>query len=965
MVRGGANISLQVVLGAGEMRQGMLFADAFTELQEDVLRLADGSRTVRSIATTLAKPREKVLSVARKLHYDGYLRVLSAEEVLPRCEAVVAAGRYDDAISLYLYVLAAQESNLEVMLALAELYVKTAHAKDAAGLYSTLAHYYFQESRLGEALVVLRKAAGLQPGNFKVQDDLARLCVRTGRDEEAGRIWRNYALRLAGAGEYEEGLKIVDMAVAEVGSSDILLLTEAEILALMEGKGKEQRIEIPESEAFEVEFQEQTISGAGLAEFSPVQLLSVEDFAETVDTAQDFAAGTSENEEYSPITNQEEGAEYIALKSRDYYKTGADFQSFGRGWRILVVVGGFILLLLVLAGINYYYRSRMYSAVLESRGIGSLLESASLLGKVEISGEALKVLKDNAPPFAFMQSSEYRNQLARIEELAQGFIDEFYKNNVAFDQALEAWELEHTAPLAAKFLEFSASEDIEPSRRLEAEKIYAEWTQERAEREREVNGYIQTLADTAAAPEVRFKAYSELLRRFSYVFAQDYPQGVRDLTVPSRVRAEIAGTSTPVELSLTGAKRRGDGLWEIPVNPEAPVFIQHRGYTLGLEQTAREQSPMPYPLTAVQLFVLNKLPLVDLPLTCDFIVEQAEVLAQSNLLLLASRTEYMLVDTGQGKLGVGELAGHEPEAKSVGLRLFARGEWAGILSDGRVYVVSLAEGSGYVCRPLSYSAEGDVLFATLLDLELGNYDGVGVLQTRYFTGKNPAGIPPLELLAVADGARIWTYNPLLTTLYKSIHEPLVFAGRVDWYYLLVGESGAVKLIMENGDLVRDFTIELEPGSRLESTNVALLHTAGEEYLYVQGRIFQLDLQAEPELREIWRVEAQGVKKIVAGDSVILEYGAGMIRVYQVANGEKVAEYPYSGVLRGEPLLRAGRVYFVAGNEGDRECTLYAYPAYDSKPLWSYQMHTGARLLCGGESMIYLLTDQGRLLGFER
>lgn len=965
--------NLNTVIGAGHVKQGMLFEDAFTDLQQEVLEGADGTRTVNGIAVFLAKPKDKILQVVKKFLHDGYLKILESETVLENCKEIVAQGRFDDGIGLYRFVLDDQPDNYEVMSELAELYTRAAYAREAAELYSALADKYINQSRLGEALVALRKASGLQAGNFSIQNDLATLCARTGRVEEAARVWRTYAMRLAGAGEFKEALKIIDNAVALVGGNDTLLYAEAEILALMEGKGREE----------EVIFSQNSIDDLGvLVENFNIEDSVVQDEDVQVNRVSDNQAVDSHVEDVNVVEgsgNDEVGSEgsehfssesdrdYLDIRVRDYEKTESEITKGSRGGRwIVLALMIFVFILFILAGINYSYRSKMYSAVLESTGIGSLVQQADLLDKIEISEDALRVLDDNKPPFDFMQSSEYKNQRARIEQLVRDTNNELLSNNVAFDKVVEDWNSHHNEILARKIFQFKKSEAISKGKQEQADALYKGWLQEKEQKARELKDFIEVLADKTLDPKLRFSAYQNLLLNFPYVFEKAYPKGVMGLTVPSRINAEIAGTGISVDLSLIGAEKSEDGYWEIPVNAGSNVLIEHHGYMLGNELNY-EKTKMPYPLTFEQLFVLKKVPVLNYKLDIDFTPELGAVLGKTGKLLFTSREEYLISDTlevGSVSKGSYTKGSEEKVSGSIGLDVFSLGRWVGVLSDGVVYTGNLESLSSGI-NLIDKANLRNVYFADMVDLELGSYDGVGVLVTSFFSLEKKKS-EPVQILEVENGKKLWGGTTFIKNLYKTITSPIVYAEKVSWYYLFVSATGKVLLVMENGDVFKEFDIKLRNGAVLQRGSVKLFKLESEYILFVDDKLYRIDLNSEPDLIELWFIEAEG-KKVIPSASGVLEYGGGVLSLYSLSNNVKLFDYNYSGKILHKPVVVNGVIYIVVGDTDWSNAKLVALDTVKkSEPVrWEYSLNTKIKLVFGGDGMVYLLTENGGILGFEK
>ncbi len=962
--------NLNTVLGAGNKKQGMLFEDAFTDLQQEVLTAADGTRTVNGIAVFLAKPKEKILQITRRFLHDGYLKVLEPETVLNNCKEVIAQGRLEDGIGLYLFVLDCQPDNYSAMSELAELYTRAAYAREAAELYSALADQYIDQSRLGEALVAFRKASGLQAGNFNIQDGLAKLCVSTGRVEEAARVWRAYAMRLARAGEFKDALNIIDNAVSLVGGNDTLLYAEAEILALMEGKSREEKIMNFESSNDLEVIQKDLTNEGSVVQDETILTVGVSDNRVINSNVEEFNAieNIDSNEVYSENSEcfaSESERSYSEIRVREYDRSESDVVKSARGGRwILLALLILVFALFILAGINYSYRAKMYSAVLESAGIGSLVQQAELLEKIEISEAALKVLDENMPPFAFMQSSEYKNQRARIEQLVRDMNSELMSNNVVFEKLVGEWEIHHNEVLANKIFQLRKSESISKEKQVQADEIYKNWVKEKEQKSRELKDYIEVLADKTLDSKLRFSAYQNLLLNFPYVFEKAYPKGVKGLSVPSRINAEIADTGIAVDLTLTGAEKREDGYWEIPVDSSSNVFIEHHGYRLG-DELNYEKTKMPYPLTFDQLFVLKKVPVLDYKLDMGFSPELGAVLGKTGKILFTNREEYLISDTlkaGSVSKGSYTKGFEENVNKSVGLNVFSLGRWVGVLSDGVVYTGNLESLSSGI-NNIRNANLGDVYFADMVDLELGSYDGVGVLVTSFFATEKDKR-DPVQILGVENGKKIWGNTAFVKSLYKTITSPIVYAEKVSWYYLFASSTGKILLVMENGDIFKEFDIKLKNGAELHKDSVKIFKPGSDYVLFADDKVYRLDLNSEPNLIPLWTVNDEG-KKVLPSASGVLEYGGGVLSVYSLSNGVKQFDYNYSGKIMLQPVVVDGVIYVVVGDVDWSNAELVALDTNKkSKPiLWKYSLNTEIKLVFGSEDKVYLLTEGGRVLGF--
>ena len=973
-------INMQTVLTAGCAKQGMLFEDAFTDVQQDVLDAADGTRTVASIAQSLEKPKDKIIQIINKLTLDGYLRIAETAETLLACEKIIQQGRLDDGIGLYAYVLQDDKDNLEVMGRLAELYERTAHAKEAASIYRKMSDSYLSKSRFGEALVALRRAAGLQAGNYKVQDDLATLCVQTGRLDEAARVWRAYAMRLAGVGEYAQALDIVDNACKIIVGSDTLLFAEAEILSMMDGKGKVHDLDTTdESELENIENipdeNESSLNVEALAkefdsEGEDTVLGSQEEVGRglVLDMSQpsfdeDAELGITEDE--IATIKRESDRDYSDLRLRDYNVT--HMPKKGRGvWLVLLFV---ILILLTLAGVNYYYRANMYSAVMESMGIGSLMQGASLLEKIEIGDNALSVLENSKPPFEFMQSSEFVNQEARLKQLVADSDEILLHNNLEFDALLVEWGNRHNATLAKKILEFSKSDSIGRERRDSAGELYRQWLKEKDQKARELQDFIDVLADKKLAPQLRFSAYRNLLMNFPSVFEKQYPLGAKGLTVPCKVIAELANTKKSISVNLTGAKKSKDGYWEIPVDPESNVVIEHRGYEFEYTSSDSGKTRMPYPLTFEQLFVMKKAPILKSTAQFNFVAEAGKRVGNSSEFVFANRDEFAVFDSGVSAVTRSYVfpSRVDNETLSIGLDIFELGDWLGFVSDGVMYASKVAGvDSESKVNIVGGVDAGRVVYAGFYDLELGVYDGVGAVITTYFTAETAGKVMPIDVLEVGSGQSVWSSKEVRERLIKGIISPVCSVSRVGWYFVLVSIDGSVNLVMENGDIYKTFDLGLQKGERITKDMVKLLRRSDKDYLVVGGRVFRFDQSSEINLVELWHLDKHTGKDIFVTPYGLIEYGAGELIAYNINNGSKIFDYKYKGKIGTELVSTQNRVIFTTQKAEESSPRIIALDTTDNnKPLaWEYELKSDPELLFGDGKKVYVLLKDKTFLGFD-
>lgn len=215
--------------------QQALFPDMFTEQQEALLTLADGSRTPAALAAALGLESAETEKLIENLARAGYLRAATTEEMLGTLTLLPNLGRHEDAIRLAQQVLTQRRGDIPTLTLLANMLEVSARPQEAAAQWQFISQIHIHENRPGEALLAARKAAALQPFTHALQDALAELCLETGRRAEAVRCWCAFARRLADQQKTDEALAVLDYAQSRIPNEDLLQFTEAEILAVRDG----------------------------------------------------------------------------------------------------------------------------------------------------------------------------------------------------------------------------------------------------------------------------------------------------------------------------------------------------------------------------------------------------------------------------------------------------------------------------------------------------------------------------------------------------------------------------------------------------------------------------------------------------------------------------------------------------------------------------------------------------------
>ncbi|MDR0867169.1 MAG: hypothetical protein LBP75_01680 [Planctomycetota bacterium] len=212
-----------------------LFPDSLNEKEKALLELADGTRALSILAAALDLAVPECESLIGHLINLQYLRPALLEETQAALATLPNLGRHQDAIALAKHILAERRGDLPTLTLLANLYEITARPADAAAQWQFISHIHRHEQRPAEALRAARKAAALQPLSHSLQLALADLCLQTGRQTEAVRVFGNYARCLSDNRMPGAALAVIDYAVQQLPGNDALLLAEAEILAAGNG----------------------------------------------------------------------------------------------------------------------------------------------------------------------------------------------------------------------------------------------------------------------------------------------------------------------------------------------------------------------------------------------------------------------------------------------------------------------------------------------------------------------------------------------------------------------------------------------------------------------------------------------------------------------------------------------------------------------------------------------------------
>ena len=970
------------VLLEGKSRQMLLFADALTDLQEELLVAADGSKTVDGLAVCLHKGRKKILREAVYLVKHGYLRQAVPEEIEPVAEDIIASGRLDDGLQLYKAILEIKPEYQELSLKLAELYERTAHSYEAAEIYEKLSEDYVRELRLSEALVISRRAAALKPGNFKTQDNLARLCVQTGRIDEAARVWRAYAIRLAGEGQFERALGIIDRAGSEISGNDILLYAEAEILALMnENKPVEKLMEYDEeavaSDSAIVDIAEDYVADeveqGVLADNAGVVAVAGD---QAVDAASLHADNIVTDHDVAAVYDTdavEEEVDYTSLSSRQVISGNASVREYQqRGKGIFFFIGVFILFLLVATGVNYYYRHRMHRAVIETQGVNSLIEQASLEEKIDIGRSSLILLEKSLPPFSFMLSSEYSNQYARTELLVREAVAEFEKNNYEYLVFEKKWRNLSTEKLARKLADYIHDQGISERNRGKAQKLYLEWQKNVEQYRRDRKDTIELLADKSFSAEERFAAYKKILLKYPDAFERDYPQGARGLTVPTIIKAELMGSGQKVTVQFAGGAKQVGDVVEVPVDQHIESYILHPGYALcidGAEINGR--SKIVYPLTYEQLYVLKKIPWREYRIDLGFVPADNIVLPEKSGVLFASRHRVVYADLFSGRMSSCKELVRATANMSVGLELFAYDSWFGVIADGIFTLGKISEDEKVITVNDSI-VSSSALTAKFVDLELGENSGINIIYSNYFSAHEDAdNVSPLVITRVADGSKSWD-SKVSENLFKNLSSPVVGIFKVGWYFVLVCKDSEVLVLLENGEIYKRFYLDTSRLQQLRSSDVEYISLLnGEKYLLAGKQVYRVDDSQDFGVEHLWNVAGEGNDMFLVNSQGVVVYGRDRVSILSLNNGEVAFSYKYTGTLAAAPVFFNDNIILPLTSEenGNSRIAALDITSDDKRPeVWEYEFEGKILQLgvwqSGRADKLFVYTEAGRLCLFR-
>lgn len=871
----------------GEIRQGLLFGDARTPQQNAVLTAADGSRTLEMIAAECALPREECEKIVAGFLTGGDLRPADMAQMLQAAQNLRHGGQIESAIRLLQHVIMEYPQEDRPRFALAELFDLCARPKEAAGIYDQLAAGYTREGRLGQALSCARKAAELQPGNWQQQNALARLCILTGRSDEAARVWRAYARRLANIENFEQALKIIDDAAKTLPGNDILFYAEAEILSAMERKNN---------------------PGGGHA------------------TARS-AAAASENPDSGRTA------------------AGSEKKNSPRGWGLRLsgyLAAALVLLTVCAAAYDYQARESMRKAVEISADLLDAAAAEPVYRRPGLAGQAWERLQRAAPTLVFMQTPEFNAQLQRVEAFREISARELEALRQEQASTLERWRAAPAAENIAALRALAQDGDEDSPAVHSARELYAQWVRRQDQRGEELRGLLDILNNRTLPEQERFGAYSKLAGEFPQSFSVDYPQGCRNLTVPSSVLAYDTNKrqALPVTLLVNGKILPPGG--ELPLDPQADIRVLHPGFALPGKR--QQETSLPRPFTYRQVIILEKT--VRERVALNFTPEECVLFNDGKNALAVGDGALAILDAAGARV-VGDYPIPADAAATTARRLeLARLETRAFLRAGE-RILMLDASSPQPSPVMGVGSFSGGIRPAHLSTLAGN-DGVALLAFR--TGEN--GAAKLTALSPFDGSSVFPAGPAGIEDASPSGPPVGRPFYHGWNILHLSADGKLHVALENGEPLQ--TLELAPGGtpvgepeflRAPGGGAALLVLQTAEHILC----YHIDSNPQPLAALLWKQETQGFYgDVLQHGNMLILCRAGEARVIgrALATGEIVQSLRLEQPLTARAEI-AGDILLLPQRGGERGGLLSAQRIVDgviSPVLWDIELPVPARAI---------------------
>jgi tetratricopeptide (TPR) repeat protein len=134
----------------------------------------------------------------------------AVEFYLKAAKILTKDGFYSRAAAVYRQILQLDDSNLEILQELANLYTKLGLNNEAMAQYQRIATQFERDGRLKESLEVVQSMLDLDPGNVVIATKLAELYYKNGDKDLGYQAFRQALDQLQEEGRYEQYLKLLE-----------------------------------------------------------------------------------------------------------------------------------------------------------------------------------------------------------------------------------------------------------------------------------------------------------------------------------------------------------------------------------------------------------------------------------------------------------------------------------------------------------------------------------------------------------------------------------------------------------------------------------------------------------------------------------------------------------------------------------------------------------------------------------
>lgn len=892
----------------GEIQQGSLFSNARTEIQDAILLAADGTRNIGAIAASCGISRTDCEKFISPLIEVGELREASIDEMHSAAEKLPAVGRFEDAIQIYQRLLVLRKDDNAARLELASLYETTARPREAATAYGRLSVSFKKAGQLGDALVAARKAADLQAGNWKLQNALAELCIMTGRIDEAARTWRSYARRLAGVGHYKQALKIIDDAVEKIPGSDILLLSEAEILSSMEHEGEKPPV-ISVAPPSVIEKKNNLVRGSN-------------------------------------------------SKDIDLKTNRRTSRTLSYGWYI---AAGMVLLALMLAAYDFQAREQMRSAARRASII--LAESAedSLKNRVAAGKVALETLNEAEPILGFVRNEEYLTQLGRVEIFLRSATESYAEEQNRQKGVIILWQEKQIPERLVELERLASLEEIGNENVEKAKSLIKEWQAQKLAENNELRTLLDTLKNKGMSVEARFKAYKTISAKFPLALTKEYPLGSKDLTLPVDIKASSAGYTARIDFSVFAygeLLRVGE---ELPLDPEAQIRVEFPGFST---KDNKDYLIIKSPLSREIEIELAREPLWQRNFNLPFLPQKIKLDEGSKTAVLAARSEVavLTLDDEGGIVYKKHINWPERSISPDNFDLFIdeKENHAAIMNNGAIYFFETASDKGWFASPAVGTL--GVMFA---NNEMSNNQRTAIVSCGYMGGNNS----PLYAYEAKGGKLLWPGVEGSARLQVSMSRPVSKPYKLGWDILVLGRDATLSVVLMNGEFKDKIKIpgldEIKGESAFyesDKRNTCLLFT--------EGTMYEVEyIRNEYSIKRLWNVALTEAEHFISDDNNIYIYDDKLITSYRKVDGALKGEFKFPQPITTAPVSTGRSLLLPMTGKEEKSGLLLALQLYAGadyfKPYWNIKMKSTVTALGHNEQSFLVSCENGEIIFFDK